>query len=402
MLVIRLAKKIKSVLKNEIKALTPVYISPVRRISGVKTSQRICAMTFDDGPVMQAPNPVNYDGPLTLCLLETLEKHGAKGTFDCIGDTSENYPDVCGKLGTAQWGGIAFDHYPQFGKDELAGAKNCPQLIDRILSGGHEISSHTYVHRIWGKKPWIYGERKYMDGIDDVIEDLRRFHSLMKEEHNYEPKLSRPPHYVDNIEGGFSSYDAYAVMGYQYMAAGPDGGGWLSGSSYEEEVEAMVKAIAEPLEKDSDAFCGAIIFQKDGCNMQLRTPVADALDKQLEILDKYGYRVVTVSELMAVSQFEDLRPEDELYPYAASMLEKGMCPAFSDNCIHAERPVSGEGEIAMMLFGWDAVRLKVAEKHSRGNNYDYAKIVAEMKGFDLSSLGGCKNRAELIRKLSEL
>lgn len=399
---IGLAKKAKHALKDEIKAMTPVYISPVRRINGVKLKDRILAMTFDDGPMNYPCNPDNHGGKsLTLCLLEALEAHGAKGTFDCIGDTSENYPDKVGEIGTAMWGGIAYDHYPDMNLDRFGGIKNCPQLVKRILDGGHEITSHSYVHRIWGAKPFVYGRRAYMGNFEDVVNDLVRFDDMMKKDYGYEVKLSRPPHYVDKITGAFTSYDAYAVMGWQYLGAGPDGGGWLPLSDYDTEVDAMVKAIENPLKANSDAFCGSIIFQKDGCNMMKRTPVADALSKQLDILCEYGYKVISVSELMSMSQFEDLGPSDEGFDAAMTMLNKNMCPAFNDNCIHLEKAVSRE-ELAVMLYGWEAARLRAKEKASGGSVYKYAMRIAAEKGTDLEAILQGKNRLQLIEFLAAM
>ena len=367
-----------------LKPAKAVKISPVRRINGVKLDERICAMTFDDGPFNMAPNPANYDGSLTMCLVETLERHGAVGTFDCIGDTSENYPDEAGEPGTALWGGKAYDHYPDINKDQYGGIKNNPELTARILQN-HEITCHSYVHRIWGRKSVIYGARKYMGSIEDVIQDLKRFDNIMKEEHSYQVQFGRPPHYVDRIDGKFTSYDAYAMLGYQYLGAGPDGGGWLPLADYELEVEAMKKAISDPLAQNPDAFCGAIIFQKDGCNMARRTPVADALEYQLSELDKYGYKVVSVRDLLKYSQFGDLSPKDKGYDICKAMLEKGLCPAFSDNCIHPEKPVTA-AELAMAAFGWDAVRTRIKDGARKGDAYKYASIIAEERGLDIKSI----------------
>lgn len=397
---IGLAKKFKNKYEDKIKANTPVYISPVRRINGVKSSERVCAMTFDDGPCMQNPNPDNYGGPLTLCLLETLERCGAKGTFDCIGDTSENYPDVCGREGTAMWGGVKYDHYPDFGKDALGGVKNCPELVKRILEGGHEIANHSYLHRIWGAKSLIYGKRKHMESIDEVITDLTRLHSILKNDYDYEIKLSRPPHYVDRISRNFTSYDAYAMLGYQYLGAGPDGGGWLPGADYKSEVEAMLRAVRDALKDNPDAFCGAIIFQKDGCNMLRRTPVADALELQLNELDKYGYRVLTVSELMLASPFEDIGPEDEGFAEAKALLDAGCCPAFSDNCVHYEKAIT-EAEAAMVLFGWEAARSRVIDNAGLGSAYKYALNIADRKGVNLKNLDYGSGRLVVYKALAD-
>ena len=76
--------------------------------------------------------------------------------------------------------------------------------------------AHTYSHVLFGFKPLVYGRRKHLKGLEPVTGDLERLHELMQSKWNYTIRLSRPPHYVDSIQGGFTSYDAYALMGYQY------------------------------------------------------------------------------------------------------------------------------------------------------------------------------------------
>lgn len=222
---IGIAKKVKHRLSDSSNSDKSALLSPVRRIEKVKTDQRVCAMTFDDGPCRLPASPGGGNVPLTISLLESLEKFGAKGTFDIVGDTSANYPDEAGKEGSAAWGGIQYDHYPDIHKDNDGGAVNCPEIIERIISGGHELTNHTYSHVLFGKKNVIYGKRRHLDNISKVIGDINRLHTHIKDNFGYEMILSRPPHYVDSIAGGFSSYDAYAATGYQYMAASYDGAG---------------------------------------------------------------------------------------------------------------------------------------------------------------------------------
>ena len=356
---IGLAKKAKHRFQDQIKERTPVFLSPVRRIERVATAERICAMTFDDGPSRLPPVPDHFRGKaLTLVLAETLERYGAKGTFDVVGDTSANYPDKPGKHGSASWGGVSYDHYPDFHQDKHGGAVNCPDLIARLLAGGHEITSHTYSHVLFGWKPLVYGQRKYLGGLEPVVDDLRRLHALLESQWGYHIRLARPPHYVDGIRGGFSSYDAYALLGYQYMAASFDGAGWLPLDTYEAEVEATWRPMERLLLETPDAFCGQIIFQKDGFNMARRTPVADGLGKQLRLLTDHGYRVVTVSELLERSPFRDLGQEDETGRAAKRLLNLGWCVAFQDNTLRPEGVLT-RGEMAMMAYGWETVRQRI-------------------------------------------
>ena len=152
-----------------------------------------------------------------------------------------------------------------------------------MLAEGHQITNHGYRHILFGKKPFIYGAREYLPDFDAAVEDLGRLHALMQTRYGYTMTLARPPHYVDKMTGGFTSYDVYDRMGYQYMAASFDGAGWLPSTdpdpeaALQAEIRAMVEPMRKALEKDPDFFCGQIIFQKDGYNMAKRTPVAFAL-----------------------------------------------------------------------------------------------------------------------------
>ncbi len=339
----------------------PVYPHPVRRIQQVALGERVCAMTFDDGPCLLPPSQAAAgSAPLTLHLIETLEAHGARGTFDVVGDTSANYPDRAGRAGTAAWGGVRYDHYPDIGRDDQGGVVHAPEMIRRMLAGGHAVTSHTYAHILFGRKNILYGRRAVRSGLEDTAADLRRLHTLLERDFGYTMTLGRPPHYVDAMADGFSSYDAYALMGYQYMAASWDGAGWMPLDSYAQEVAAMVEPMRALLEADPDALCGQIIFQKDGCNMARRTPVADGLGAQLELLDRYGYRVVTVPELLDMSPCADVRPGAPGAEAARRLLARGFCAAYRDNTLRPDSPAC-TADAAALLWGREGVLERAAQ-----------------------------------------
>ena len=352
-LIVKIGKKGKRLVKQ----LLPEekrYLSYTRRIERVKTDRRICAMTFDDGPMDLPAAPDRFGGrSLTDVLLDTLAEFGAKGTFDVIGDTSENYPDTAGKVGGAAWGGIKFDHYPDIGKDDRGGAVHCGRLIRRILDEGHQITNHGYRHIIFGKKPFVYGAREHLGRVDKAVDDLNRLDRLLREEHGYEMAMTRPPHYVDVMGDGFTSYDVCDRLGYQYLAASFDGAGWLPSvlpdpdRALEAEVDAMVEPMRRALEQDPDFLCGQIEFQKDGYNLAKRTPVAFGLRRQLELLRDHGYQVVTVAELMEESPFADLDRGDPLFGKLCR-LQRDRAVAYSDNTVRLDQPMTW-GELAMLL-----------------------------------------------------
>ena len=350
-LFVKTGKAVKRFLKAHVLPPEVTYLGYCRRIERVQTSRRICAMTFDDGPMDLPPAPDQFHGrALTDVLLDTLGEYGAKGTFDVVGDTGENYPDHPGKTGGPAWGGVRFDHYPDFRQDHRGGAANNDRLIRRMLEEGHQITNHGYRHILFGRKALVYGRRTHLKSVSRVEADLHRLDELMREHYGYEMTMGRPPHYVDRIAGGFTSYDVYERMGYQYLAASFDGAGWLplSGASpLEAEVSAMTEPMRRALEQDPDFFRGQIIFQKDGYNMARRTPVAWGLPIQLEMLRKYGYQVVTVKALMQESPFADVGREDPLFEKLRA-LAQDRAVAYTDNCLRLDRPMTA-GELAMLM-----------------------------------------------------
>ncbi len=362
--IVKIGKMCKKALKK-IYSNEKTYVRYTRRINNVKTSDRICAMTFDDGPMDIPASPDRAGGTaMTDILLDSLKEYDAHGTFDLIGDTSGNYPDKTGKEGSATWGGIRFDHYPDFEKDSHGGAVHCDRLVRRILDEGHQITNHGYRHIIFGRKNIIYNNRETLGSFDAVISDLDKMDRYILDNYGYKIEMGRPPHYVDRIGDGFTSYDAYEKLGYQYLGASFDGAGWLPGTSRDpdaalnEEIAAMTEPFIRKLKEDPDFFRGKIIFQKDGYNMSRRTPVAFALAKQLEILKEYGYRVVGVGELMRLNPFADVDDSDPLLSRLIRLAEtKGV--AFNDNTVRLDKNITNS-EMAMLIAPKDQA-LKIRE-----------------------------------------
>ena len=152
------------------------------------------------------------------------------------------------------------------------------------------------------------------------------------------------------------------------MAASFDGAGWLPLESYEAEVAATWKPVENALCENDNALCGQIIFQKDGFNMARRTPIADGLELQLELLQKYGYKVLTVSDLLKISPFSDLGPGDTHFAEAKYLLENGYCIAYRDNTVRSEN-IMTRGEFAMTVFGRESVPERVNRIKTSGKNY---------------------------------
>jgi len=316
-------------------------------------------MTFDDGPCRLPASPDHYRGkPLTLVIAETLERYGARGTFTVIGDTSGNYPDKPGRPGTDWWNGAVYDHFPDILRDAEGGVTHCPELISRLIAGGHEIASHSYSHIPFGWTPPSCGIRRHLTDLEAVTADLRRLHRAMEEGWGYPLRLGRPPRGIDGIKGNLSSYDAYALMGYQYIGASFDGACREAAASYEAEVEAAWRPMERILLEDPDGFCGQIILERDGYSASRRSPVAEGIERQLRLLTDLGYKVVTVSELMERASFGDVTPDSEVYKAAQCLLSLGWCAAYQDNTIRPDAVLT-RGELAMMAYGEETVRRRI-------------------------------------------
>jgi hypothetical protein len=139
----------------------------------------------------------------------------------------------------------------------------------------------------------------------------------------------------------------------------------------------MVEPLRKALELDKNALNGHIIFQKDGCNMSLETPVAHALYEQLELLHKYGYKVVTVSELIGESPFSDYGPSDEGYYYARALDRAGYIVGYKNNTFQPERDLTF-GELITMTTPKDLYVAKAKSRRtSLRKDFDYNKYNME-------------------------
>ena len=92
----------------------------------VKTAERVIYLTFDDGPIPE----------VTDFVLETLQQHGAKATFFCIGDNVRKHPSI----------------------------------FQKVAAGGHAIGNHTFNHL----NGWKTDDAVYLDNFRQCQQQLDR------------------------------------------------------------------------------------------------------------------------------------------------------------------------------------------------------------------------------------
>ncbi len=113
------------------------------RYSSIKTTEKVLAMTFDDGP-----SPT-----LTPKLLDILKERNIKCTFFLIGQSAARHPDI----------------------------------VRRILAEGHEIGNHTYTHISLTSRSDAQIRTELQKSEDTILKIA-----------GYRPRLIRPPYGATN------------------------------------------------------------------------------------------------------------------------------------------------------------------------------------------------------------
>jgi peptidoglycan-N-acetylglucosamine deacetylase len=105
----------------------------------VKTTEKVCALTFDDGPCPQ----------VTPAILESLKEYDAKATFFIVGRNAEKHPEI----------------------------------VREIDAAGHAIGNHTYSHA-----------RLAFCGRNKMLREVSKLEAVIKNIMGYNTSLLRPPY----------------------------------------------------------------------------------------------------------------------------------------------------------------------------------------------------------------
>ncbi|CQR53166.1 polysaccharide deacetylase family protein [Paenibacillus riograndensis] len=204
----------------------------------VPTTQKVIALTFDDGP----------DPSETDQILDVLQQYNAKCTFFAIGKRIAAYPDVA----------------------------------RRVITEGHELANHTYNH-VYFKKP--VSEQQIQEELEltekEIIKVSGRHSSLF-----------RPP-------GGM--YDETLVDVSNSMGLKPVLWSWHQDTR--DWNRPGVYSISSRVIRN--ARNGDIVLFHDHVHGQSQT--REALKIILPELQKRGFRFVTVSELIRLSDAQQAK-----------------------------------------------------------------------------------------------
>jgi peptidoglycan/xylan/chitin deacetylase (PgdA/CDA1 family) len=202
-------------------------------ITSVETSEKLVALTFDDGPHPE----------FTPLLLETLERHNARGTFFMVGEAAQKHPD----------------------------------LVRRVAQGGHAIGNHTWDHV---SLPSISGSER-----------RKQIRACGRALAPFDAKLFRPPYGHQNLA---SRLDAL-LLGYKVVTWNMVAWDWE-----DKDADQIVSKLEKALAAGNVVCLHDSIYRdwpEDGAAHYDRMPMIRAVDK---LLDRVGnaFRFATVPELL--------------------------------------------------------------------------------------------------------
>ncbi|WP_339610662.1 polysaccharide deacetylase family protein [uncultured Planktosalinus sp.] len=188
------------------------------------------ALTFDDGP-----------HPITLSVLELLEKHGAKATFFCIGRQIEKYPHI----------------------------------FQKIIDNGHTVANHSYSH---SNNFGFFSSKR-------VKNELDKTDALIKKQAGKKPTFFRPPFGVTNL------HIKKALQKTKHHAIGWNVRSLDTAIESEKAILKRIKARLKP---------GSIVLLHDTSKK-----TANVLEQLLIYIKNEKFEAVTVNQLINLEPYED-------------------------------------------------------------------------------------------------
>jgi peptidoglycan/xylan/chitin deacetylase (PgdA/CDA1 family) len=146
--------------------------SRLQTVVGVETTERVAALTFDDGP----------DPTWTPRILDCLAQYGAKATFFLVGRNVRTWP----------------------------------QIVRRIVAEGHAVGNHTFTH------PCLVSCSPRR-----VMHELGRCQTAIHDAAGLKTTLMRPPYGSQNV----ATYVMARSLGYRVIHWSAAGHDWLGATA---------------------------------------------------------------------------------------------------------------------------------------------------------------------------
>lgn len=221
--------------KEWVKRVISFATWPVGSLVRVATREPAIALTFDDGP-----HPRD-----TPAVLEILERHGARGTFFLVGKRAAEHP----------------------------------QVVARILAGGHALANHSWDHPSF---------RQVRGGFRRA--QIRWCAETLAGQGG--DRLFRPPY---GEQGIGARLDA-ALCGHSVVAWDVVAEDWR-----DDPAEVLVQRVMRRLRRGSIVLFHDTLYRTTDERFHDRSPMRQALEILLSRLSPH-YRFVTVPELLRLGR----------------------------------------------------------------------------------------------------
>ncbi len=311
-------------------------LSPSRRISEVHPGkERVTAVCFDESPCAL--------GNVTESIIGVLKENNAGATFIAYGSTAaEHGGEVSGRKRTA---------LPAEGSEEMGGAENQPELIRKIAASGFEIAGSGYSNiPIGSHKKSLFSRPAAFRTAKDFYLDNKKLAELLEGLTGKAVPLMSPPCGALNSADDKSVCDVYNAMFCNHLSCACDyGRGFIRDGGEAEEADRLVREVSLRLREAPDFYNGKTIGFCGGAGGFKGSPTAAALPRILKLLNEYGYRVCTVSDMLADSPFSDVGEDSEVFACARELVSRGYTVCTKSNKLRPEAALTRSEMYAMFI-----------------------------------------------------
>ncbi|MDR0916185.1 MAG: polysaccharide deacetylase family protein [Oscillospiraceae bacterium] len=296
----------------------------IRRVAAPLS--RTVALVFDDSPCSLPAE--GSDTPVTEMILTLLREYGARATFSVYGGTGECYPDTPGRAGSRYERGRKFAHYPAFALDDMGGVAALPELTRAIARDANELAFTGFLGLTYASVRAL-PERVTFRTDADALDDFTRLSRTVFDLTKLTPTFAAPPRGVATLPSGADVFTLYETVGCHHLKPQID----LSPMMPSDAADWLRGALAS----NPAALSGAILGLRGGLGADGETQSESALRSVLETLTRLDFRVVSVGELLALSAFEDLPPNDTCYDAVRRLDRAGWTVGFRNNRFYPDR-----------------------------------------------------------------
>ncbi|MCQ2565278.1 MAG: hypothetical protein MJ194_00310 [Clostridia bacterium] len=212
------------------------------------------------------------------------------------------------------------------------------EFVQKAIAEGFELINGGYSGRPFSDRKNVSRDILPLHSWSNIYADTQKLHDTVNDRYGYKITAGMPPFGVEYIEGALSAYDLYDYFGYQLIK------GSLAIAPGEE------KLLGDEIAQNKDALNGQVVVAG--------LESAPALVAQFAKLGNAGYGVCSVKDLMEVSPFSDIGPDDPVFEPAKRLLDNGH-PVVNRNNKVNPRPYEIIGDTLMTFSSRETRAQKV-------------------------------------------